>query len=251
MPFRGFPALLLVTGFAVAQTPKFDVASLKPSEPVGPGGTYNANLGQARHGQVTLTNCTLADCLRYAYSLASNEQIAGPDWIRDKKVRFDILAKAPGDSSVDAMLAMLQNLLTERFQLALHHAPKEMPHYALTIARNGPKLHEVEFDQNKAGTTAYGRGKIAHSQASMTVFLTLLSRQLDLPVIDKTGLKGFYPILLEWAPDPLPNEPAGDVASGQSIFTAIQSQLGLKLERDQAPVDSIVVDRALQAPIGN
>jgi uncharacterized protein (TIGR03435 family) len=218
---------------------------------VGASGTYNANLGQARHGTVTLTNCTLADCLRFAYSFASNEQISGPDWIKDKNVRFDILAKAPADSPVDALLSMLQKLLADRFQLTLHHAPKDMEHYALTIAKNGPKLHAVDFDINELGTTAYGRGRLAHNQATMTVFTTLLSRLLDLPVIDQTGLKGFYPISLEWAPDPLPNERAADQPAGQSIFTAVQDQLGLKLTRDKGPVDSIMVDHALKTPIAN
>ena len=243
--------ILLLAGLAFAQPPKFDVASLKPSEPVGPSGVYSSNLGQARHGQVLLTNCTLADCLRYAYGFANNQQISGPDWIKNKDVRFDILAKTSGDASMETMLAMLQNLLTERFQLALHHEPKDMEHYNLVVAKNGPKLHAVEFDQNTARTTAYGRGHFAHNQASMAVFVTLLSRQLDLPIIDKTGLKGYYPIDLQWSPDPRPNEQPAEQPTGQSIFTAIQDQLGLKLERDKSPVDSIVVDRALKTPLAN
>src|SRR5262249_8126808 len=149
------------------------------------------------------------------------------------------------------MLAMLQRLLDDRFQLTLRHAPKNMEHYVLTVAKNGPKLHAVEFDSNKPGTTAYGRGRLAHNQATMTVFTTLLSRQLGLPVIDQTGLTGFYRIALEWAPDPLPNEHVADQPAGQSIFTALQDQLGLKLERDKSPVDSIVVDHALETPIAN
>src|SRR6185437_10334759 len=146
-------ASTLLAAFAFAQPLKFDVASLKPSGPVGPGGTYNANLGEAHHGTVTLTNCTLADCLRYAYSFASNEQISGPDWIKDKNVRFDILAKTAPATSIDDALTMLQHLLDERFQLTLHHQMKDMAHYALTIAKNGPKLRAVEFDINKLGTT--------------------------------------------------------------------------------------------------
>ena len=146
---------------------------------------------------VTLTNCTLADCLRYAYSFASNEQISGPDWTKDKNIRFEVLAKTSPAASVDDMLAMLQHLLDDRFQLELRHQLKEISHYALTVAKNGAKLRAVEFDINKPGTTAYGRGRLAHSQATMTVFTTLLSRQLGLPVVDQTGLKGYYAISLE------------------------------------------------------
>src|SRR5215469_12115328 len=86
-------AILFLASLASAQTSKFDVASLKPSEEPRPGGAYTADLGHAHNGTVTLTNCTLADCLRYAYSFASTEKISGPDWIKNKRVRFDILAK--------------------------------------------------------------------------------------------------------------------------------------------------------------
>jgi uncharacterized protein (TIGR03435 family) len=94
---QGLPArlVLLCTLPAGAQPPSFDVGSLKPI-PLTPGAdTYRANLGTIRHGELAMTNVTLADILRFAFAITNDEQIAGPDWIRNKMVRFDILAKAP------------------------------------------------------------------------------------------------------------------------------------------------------------
>jgi uncharacterized protein (TIGR03435 family) len=94
---------------AHAQTrPAFDVASLKPSPPIV-GDRFNINLGTARHGMLTLSNACLADCLRYAYSITNNEQIGGPDWIKDKTVRFDIEAKAPPSTPLPVLREMLQH----------------------------------------------------------------------------------------------------------------------------------------------
>src|ERR1700723_371108 len=108
-----------------AQTlPQFDVASLKPGQPV-PGDKIYINLGSFSHGTLTFTNTSLADCLKYAFNLTNNDQLSGPDWIKSKLVRFDIVAKAPPDTPLDQIRLMLQSLLTERFRLALPRGPKE------------------------------------------------------------------------------------------------------------------------------
>ncbi len=108
------PWILLMAGFAAAQ-PAFDVASVKPSPPPE-GDLININLGGASHGVVTLANTTLSECIRYAYGLANEDQIAGPDWIRDRHIRFDITAKAPPATPPDELLAMMQTLLAQRFR---------------------------------------------------------------------------------------------------------------------------------------
>src|ERR1700685_4312419 len=97
-----------------AGRPRFEVASLKPGQPI-PGDKIYTNLGSISHGTLTLTNTSLADCLRYAFGLTSNDQLSGPDWIKSKVVRFDIVAKAPADTPLDQIRLMLQTLLTERF----------------------------------------------------------------------------------------------------------------------------------------
>src|SRR5271169_7194487 len=107
-------AAVLAAVMAHAQSrPAFDVASLKPSPPAA-GDKIYINLGTARHGTVTLSNACLADCLRYAYSITDDDQLAGPDWITLKEVRFEIEAKAPADTPLPRLREMLQTLLTER-----------------------------------------------------------------------------------------------------------------------------------------
>ncbi|MGP8244377.1 MAG: TIGR03435 family protein [Bryobacteraceae bacterium] len=103
-----------------AMAPSFDVASLKPVQ-LTPG-PYRANLGTARHGKVVLKNVTLSDCLRFAYGITNDAQIVGPDWIRDRDVRFDIMGKAAPDTPRERLLLMLQTLLIDRFKTRRHYA---------------------------------------------------------------------------------------------------------------------------------
>src|SRR5436305_1231061 len=98
----------------------FDVASVKPSPPIPLGENYRANLGTARLGEVALSNATLVDCIKFAYGLASDEQVAGPEWTKSKEVRFEIEAKAPASTPRDQLLSMLRELLAERFHLEMH-----------------------------------------------------------------------------------------------------------------------------------
>src|ERR1700722_10268134 len=133
-------AIVLMQSSASPQSParpQFDVASLKPGQPI-PGDKIYINLGSFSHGTLTLTNTSLADCLKYAFNLTNNDQLAGPDWIKSKLVRFDIVAKAPPDTPLDQIRLMLQSLLTERFQLALHHEQRELSYVALVIGKKGP-----------------------------------------------------------------------------------------------------------------
>lgn len=232
-----------------AQSASFDVASLKPAQ--SSGDLYRANLGTARHGEVTLTNTTLSDCLRYAYGITNDAQIVGPDWIRDKGVRFNILAKAPPTTPFPELQLMLQNLLTERFQLKLHHEMRELTVLVLVAGKNG-----IRFQEAKEGSSTTGNsfipGRIISNSISMHMFATLLTRFQREPVLDMTGLKGMYELKLEYAPEALlkPGDDAEPVP-GASIYSALQSQLGLKLESRKGPQDVLVIDHAEKTPIGN
>jgi uncharacterized protein (TIGR03435 family) len=240
--------LFLAATLCLAQTPPaFDVASLKPSGPLEPGRTtYNANLGTIRNGEVVLTNATLADCLKFAYTIASDDQIDAPDWVKSKDVRFDVLGKAPVATPREEMLAMLRGLLTERFHLTTHNEQRRIPHLSLTVARNGPKLKEVERDPSTSHMT-YRIGSITHNQISMPLLAMLISRQLRQPVLDQTGRKGVYDVKLEWTPD----TPDGAARDGPSIFTAVQEQLGLRLENSRDPMEVLVIDHADRTPVAN
>jgi uncharacterized protein (TIGR03435 family) len=226
--------------------PVFDVASLKSSPEAPLGQNISINLGRAVRGEVALGNTTLCECIRFAYGLVSDDQVDGPDWIKDKNVRFDVLAKAAPDTPRDRLLLMLQTLLDERFKLAMHREPRRINHYALTVAKGGPKMRPVEPGAEHA-KQSYGRGRIFHAQASMETLAMLLSRNLRQAVLDNTGLQGTYDVKLEWAPE----TDSPDAPSGPSLFTAIQDQLGLKLEARKDPIDVLVVDRTQKVPVGN
>jgi uncharacterized protein (TIGR03435 family) len=231
-----------------AQAPSFEVASLKPSPPPE-GDLYRANLGTVRHGELTMINVTLSDCLRFAYGITNDLQLAGPVWIKDKGVRFDILAKASPETSADQFPLMLRALLAERFQLALHHESREISYLALEIGKKGPKLTPAQ-EEPDTSANRNGLGQIRSSHMAMPLLATLLSRFLRETVIDMTGLKGFYEVNLEWRPEDL-SKPLAETEAGASVFSAIQSQLGLRLESRKGPLDVIVVDGALKMPIAN
>jgi uncharacterized protein (TIGR03435 family) len=237
--------LLLPVCVALAQ-PAFDVASVKPSPPAT-GDSININLGTSSHGVVTLTNTTLSECLRYAYDLVGEDQISGPEWMRDRSLRVDIVAQAPPDTANDQLLLMLQRLLAERFRLTLHREPRPVAHLELSIAKNGPKLAEAK-EGAPPFAQSYGRGLLARRHLTTHTLAVLLSRQLRQIVIDKTGLTGFYDIQIEWTPD---GAPPDTVADHPDIFAALQQQLGLKLEAKKTPIDIVVVDHAEKAPVGN
>src|ERR1700722_1664241 len=122
--------LLIATGFVTGGAQSFEVASVKVP-PVVSGEPYNINLGTIQHDTVTLTNASLADCIRFAYGLSSDSQLSGPDWIKSKELRYDIVAKTALDTTRDQVLQMMQALLTDRFKLALHPEQRVLAYYAL------------------------------------------------------------------------------------------------------------------------
>jgi len=239
--------------------PQFEVASLKPGQPV-PGDKIYINLGSVSHGTLTLTNTSLADCLRYAFGLTSNDQLSGADWIKSKAVRFDIVAKAPADTPLGQIRLMLQTLLTDRFQLALHREQKELSYVALVIGKKGPKLQEAIPDSDASGNK-FLIGRIVSNHISMTTLATLFSRFTGQTVLDMTGLTAEYDLKLEWTPENTPKLTATgtgadagastDGESGPSLFAAVEQQLGLKLEVRKGPVEVIVIDHAERVPAQN
>jgi uncharacterized protein (TIGR03435 family) len=244
--------LIWAAAFAAAaqNPPSFDVASVKPSEPP-PGDVYTANLGSTAHGELKLSNTTLSESLRFAYQISNDSQVAGPDWIKSKEVRFDVDAKAAPDTPREQLLLMLQSLLTERFQIAMHHDQRPLSYLALVPGKNGPKLHEVPTETTGRNSNLIGRITATHMQ--MAMLCTVLSRFLRQPIVDQTGLKGWYEFKLEWMPDTGPPNLNGEPMklADRTLFEAIQADLGLKLEARKGPVDVLVVDRALKVPIGN
>jgi len=231
---------------AYAQVPSFDVASLKAVEPTPP---YSIDLGNTAHGKLTLTNVTLADCLKFAYKIYNDAQIAGPDWIKSRTTLFSIVAQAPPETSRDEIRAMTQTLLTARFQLALRHEQREMPYLALVVDKKGARLQPAKEGADNAGSEVRA-GRIIANNLTTTALAVFLARQMKMPVINRTELSGSYDIHLEWTPESL-NEPSADVATGPSIYDAIAQQLGLCLEARKGPLEVIVLDHAERTPAGN
>jgi len=235
--------------YSQAPAPAFDAATVKPSAPIV-GDTYNINTGKILHGVVTLGNATLGDCLKFAYSLTTDVQLVAPEWASAKgHYIYDVTGKAAPDTPQDSLLQMLQGLLKDRFQMVLHTEQREMKHYALVVAKSGPKMHESTVDQNDARGAARLDG-ITSNRMQMNKLAMLMSRMTRMPVIDNTGLNGFYEIKLQWSPEDIKGK-SEEIPLGPSIFTAVEEQLGLKLLWKKGPIEILVVDRAEKVPLEN
>jgi uncharacterized protein (TIGR03435 family) len=215
---------------AFAQQAQFEVASIKPSNaPPGSSGF------DSRHGRMVGTNVTLKRSIMGAYAIGPNQIVGGPDWLDSD--RFDISAKAGKDAGDHEMMVMLQALLAERFHLASHRETRPIQCYVIEVAKGGPKLEKSTGEGTSAGSS---RGGVTARATSMDRFAEVLARQMDLPVVNQTGLEGKFNFKLEWTPESARQE----ANAGPSIFTAIQEQLGLRLRAQKAPVEVLVIDRA-------
>ncbi len=240
-PAPVYPPLAKRARQQAAPAQMFEVATVKSSPPTTAGELISINLGTFRNGRLTFTNASLSDCLKFAWGIVSDAQISGPDWLKSKAVRFDIVALAPPDTPPAQLQLMLQALLADRLKLALHHEQQELSWLALIPDKNGPKIREATPDSASPGNTTAAPGRILSSQMSMERLATLLSRFQHETVVDLTGLKGSFEVKLEWTPDdtrPAVNDGAApaevDVPATPSIFAALQEQLGLRLEARKA-----------------
>ncbi len=231
---------------AAAQTRQFDVASVKAVPP--PVGSYRADFGTASHGQLTLTNVTFGECVRYAFGITNDYQIAGPEWIKSRQYLFNIIGKAPADTQGSELRSMLQALLADRFHLEAHHESRETRHLELNIAKKGSKLKQADAQTGTAANSGV-MGRIISTGLPMSELAALLSRFLRAPVLDATGLPGAYEVRLIWTPDHA--APSTELSEYPELFTAVQEQLGLTLRSQKSPIDVIVVDRAEKTPIEN
>jgi uncharacterized protein (TIGR03435 family) len=239
--------MMLIAFFVVAQNPasKFDVASIKPANSGRPGMSI-----QTETGRFKAINATVSFLIQYAYGIKDFQLSGGPGWIGSDT--FDI--DATGEKADDRQFPqMMRGLLADRFQLKFHQETRTLPVYDLVVAKDGPRLKQAS-ETETAGTRG-GGNQITVSKGTVQNLASLLSNILGRKVIDKTGLTGDYDMTLKWTPDdtqppPLkPNGPPPDPNS-PSIFTAVQEQLGLKLESSRGPVEVMVVD-SVQKPSAN
>jgi len=246
---------MMSAGIACAQqsaTPNpqisFEVASVKPSAPPAAGRNSNYHMtggpGTPDPDRFACENFDLASLIMLAYDLPS-DRLSAPSWMRDAK--FDLVANVPSGSSKEQFRLMQQNLLAERFRLKTHWETKEMQVYALSIAKRGAKLKEsaTTAPTMRMGSTG-GITQMTFKGSQVEQLVKQLSHVpgIDRLVLDKTGLTGKYDFELK-----LTGGPSGVTGpEDESVFTAIEEQLGLKLEAQRAPISILVVDKAEKSP---
>jgi uncharacterized protein (TIGR03435 family) len=250
---------------STAPPPPFEVATIKASKP-----DVDESMLMFTADGVNITGIPLAMIIREAFSTEDDHIIGEPSWVKSN--HFDIEAKvAPEDApklkgmSFTQRKAMLLELLVDRFGLKYHRETRDLPVYDLVIAKGGVKMqlakeqdpgkarHMMMVDAGKLESTAMKVENLRHS----------LSQQLGRTVVDKTGLTGNYDFTLTWTPDqptpgmeaqgdapPAPNSDAAPSTPGPSLFTALEEQLGLKLESARGLEDVIVIDH-IEQPSAN
>lgn len=235
----------MVEAWGQSQTaPSFEVATIKPS----PQFINWSGIQTPGGGRFEASHATLKAMAAYAYDVREFYVSGGPGWAGSDP--FEILAKADANATPAQIRVMLQSLLAERFKLVLHRDTKDVTVYQLVVSKGGPKLEETAGDP---GFIRFlGRGQVDGQRIPMTGLARYLKTLLGEVVVDKTGLAAKYNFKLAWTPDegqagrpgagPAPGSPAEE--NGPSIFTALQEQLGQKLDGTKGPVDTVVIDHA-------
>jgi len=251
---------------AEIKLPVFDVVSVKPNK--SDNGMMRV---MNKPDGYTATNVSLKMLIQMAYGIRQDLISGGPDWV--DSAHFDLDAKVDG-ADVDTLKKLspeqrrmvLRPALEDRFKLKVHTETKQLPVFELGIAKGGTKLKEASPDATypngfkgfdgvaHGGMLRMGNGEFQGQGVEIKGLVNMLSQQLRQTVIDKTGLTGKYDFELNWTPDdglvpmfhgtdgsPQKADPAPD-ASGPTIFTALQEQLGLKLQSAKGPVETLVID---------
>ncbi len=249
-----------------ANVPAFDVISVKPNN----SAAHAMMLNYTPDG-LHAVNIPVQFLLHEAFGLNDDQIFGAPGWVQS--IHYDVDAKVNGadvaalhNITHDQRRAMLLQVLTERFKLAYHREPRILPVYALVVAKGGSKLEEFKAGNDAAGEPKHpGRMQMQNSALTaegvpMAPLASLLSSRLGRPVEDKTGLSGIYNFKLQWAderhegpprgPDAVPSTDAPPEPSGPSIFTALEEQLGLKLESAKGPVQVLLIDH-IELPTQN
>lgn len=257
--FLSFPALLGTqesqSAAAVAAT--FELGTIKPSKPDAQGSTF-----RVRGHRFATTNTSLSDLISFAYGIHATQIIGAPAWVAADKYDLTAQSSIVGQSSEVLWRGMLQKYLVECFKLKFHRDTQGLPLYVLTVGRTGPRLTKSKEDPNgipALSVTLGARspananlGAVAATNANMGDFARVMQRLvLEWPVADRTGIAGRYDFALNWTPDgsqfgdirgkiPAPTDSAN---APPDLFTALQEQIGLKLDLIYAPSAILVIDR--------
>jgi uncharacterized protein (TIGR03435 family) len=261
--FRSFSIAVLFTALSIiAAEPSFDAVSIRPNT----SASLNSGIQAPTGGRLRAVNVTLQMLVMRAYKMKAFEVFGGPGWVNTD--RFDISAIS-AETSLDEprFKLMLQTMLADRFHLQVHRETKQMSVYALVLSKGGRKLPDAVatcFPRDQGppppkmipcgsflfdGTHLIGRG------VSMPDLLTVLSDMLGRLVVDKTAYSGSFDVTLEFSPEGIARfsrggfetpalDPNSDNQSKPTIFSALQQQLGLRLESQKGPVEILVIDHA-------
>jgi uncharacterized protein (TIGR03435 family) len=254
---RLFTAFIVTTVLVFGQG-GFDVVSIKPSDPL----SNRMHIGIGSSGSFEAGGVNLMSLIAQAYDVRGFQIVGGTGWMNDDKytivtkdetkdptgAELSAMSDERRQQLYDRMMGKVRAMLADRFQLKIHRETKEMPVYALTVAKGGPKMQvSPEDGQNDMGLnmsrTDEAKTGVTGKKVQLHVLTRFLSNQVARTVVDQTELTGKYDFRLVFSPD------LGD-ATGPSIFTAVQEQLGLKLDSGKGPVAVIVIDSA-QKPSDN
>jgi uncharacterized protein (TIGR03435 family) len=218
--------------------PTLEVATIKLSDPAG------TNQGIGNNGnRLRLTRETLTSMMMFAYGVQAKQIVGGPDWMSEQAYDVRGVPNHPGEPSLKQMQELVTGLMVDRFALKIHREQRDLPHLALVVAKAGPKL-----ERSKAGPdeqpdqTGNGSDKgmsMTYTNNSMPDFVLGLNYFVTRPVVNQTGLTGRYTFTLKWTPDSMTG--LHDDAA-PALYTALEEQLGLKLEPAKGPVEVIVID---------
>ncbi|HXE63810.1 MAG TPA: TIGR03435 family protein [Bryobacteraceae bacterium] len=281
--------LIFAVGSLLAAGPEFDAAAIKPSAPAGNGPVRvgcNGGPGTADPVSFSCQNMSLSNLITGAYAL-QRYQYSAPAWLDAE--RFNLTVKVPPGTTKEDFQLMQRNLLAERFGLVVHRETKELAAYDLVVTKNGPKFKEAgppvllppeqprPFEQIQKDKDGFpilpdaragmiiipGRARWQAVGATADQIVRTLAAQVGAPVNDTTGLTGKYDFTLSWNPErgftgerlqfagAGGDAPSPDADIAQTLFDALQDQLGLRLDKKRHPVDMLVVDHAEKTPTAN
>jgi uncharacterized protein (TIGR03435 family) len=272
--------ILIAVAAAIARSqpavrPEFEVASIKPNH----SGRQGFDGFDVDHGSLTVRDASLKMLIEAAYGMQAERIFGGPAWLASD--RFDVIAKGRSDTTKAEVWLMLRALLADRFKLTARTEQRDLPFYALEIAKDVSKLPISKLPNGSDATCdpqpaplgakftspcgslvkAWGPqgGVLVGNRIATPDLADALSGFAGRPVIDRTGFKGTLDIDLRWTPEGYAVKPTGDneaqrsavpPEAGPSLFSAIQEQLGLKLVSTKGPIDALVIERA-EKPSGN
>jgi uncharacterized protein (TIGR03435 family) len=274
---RAIAALFAIAGTALfAQPVEFEVASVRPHA-AGVPASYppTGGVGTDDPERIAYNGFSLRALLLAAFDLNHSYRIPGPEWL-DRGL-YDVSAKIPAGTTKEQFRLMLQRLLVERFRITLHWEMREVPAYGLVVGKNGPKIKvsgsnspttggtPEETAKNECSKLHLGKGPdvqvsvsprgvcLAASEQPIGKLADFLDGTLERPVADKTGLTGKYDFTLFYSVDGtfMDRTIRPDSEGAPYVITAVQEQLGLKLEPDKTRIDILVIDRANKTPTEN